>query len=523
MAASSRPCAFLGIDAGTSACKGVVADGRGRLLATAWRPYPTRRRPGGEVTQDARDWLAAVEVVIAELTNGLDARVEALSITAPAHNVVLVDEAGEPLAPVIMWSDSRCAATAVELEERVGRLVLERAFVRLGPAWTLPQLVWLRRVHPELWPRIRLVLPAKDFLRWALTGEAATDPSDAAGTAMYDHAAGAWLDEALELAGLAGEALPPIRASERLGGRLLDGWAARTGLRAGTPVVVGATDTATELLAVDATTPGDTLVKIASTGTVVVVSGRPRPDPRVLTYPHAVEGRWYTVAATNTAATAYGWLRSALFEAPTVAPERLYEAMNRVAADVPAGAGGVMFLPFLEGERSPLWDPDIRAAFLGLSSGHTRAHLCRAVLEGVALSLRSCRDLLADLGLPMTRPTLGGGGVRSAVWREILAAALGEDAVLQEPQGPALGAAALAATGVGHSVRLEEGIAVERERVACRPDWARTYDGLADVYAQACATIVGVSHSLAAIARSEHATPLERRGSSLAPRSSPAR
>lgn len=493
---------YVGVDAGTSACKAVAIDRNAKVLASAWRPYSTRRRSNGEVTQDAGDWLAAVTSVVAECAAAVSPRtVEALSVTAPAHNVVLVAADGEPLERVLLWSDRRCAEDGAALQRSLGSELFERTFVPLEAGATLPQLVWLRRQRPELWPQIREVLPAKDFLRRSMTGETCTDPSDAAGTAMYDQLRGVWDEDALATAGLRAAALPPIRRSIDLGGGLNARWAARVGLPAGTPVAVGATDTAAELVAAGAVEPGAALVKIASTGTAVAVSGRPRPDRRVLTYPHATEGRWYTVAATNTAATAYGWLRSALFESAEIAPSTLYKTMDAVASEIPPGAGGVLFLPFLEGERAPFWDADLRATFLGLCSGHTRGSLCRAVLEGVAFSLRSCRDLLASLGLPTRRPVLGGGGMASAVWREILVAVLGEDGVLREPQGPALGAAMLAARAVGAPVPLGDSADINDATIASRADWRARYEELYEVYSSACAAVTEVSHELAQLAR----------------------
>lgn len=493
---------FIGVDAGTSACKTVLVDELLRVRATAWRPYPTRRLPDGTVTQNADHWLAAVAATLGELARACDpSSVGAVSVTAPAHNVVLVDDHGDPLAPVILWSDTRSEGVATELAADLGELLLERAFVSLGPSWTLPQLAWLHRARPELWPTVRGVLPGKDFIRYRMTGDRATDPSDAAGTAMYDQMEGCWLEPAVEATRLTADVLPQIRPSSSPGGGLTAEWAALTGLPEGTPVAVGATDTAAELLAVGAVDADASLVKIASAGTVVAVSRDPRPDHRVLTYPHTLPGRWYTVAATNTAATAYTWLRSALFESGAAKPSALYGAMDRIASQVEPGAGGMLFLPFLEGERCPHWDPRLRAAFIGLTSSHARPHLCRAVLEGVAMSLRSCRDLLEDLGLRVREPRLAGGGVASAVWRDILVSVLGEQGWLIDPQGPAVGAAMLAATSVGaidESTELPEQSATP---VEIRAEWSKTYDCQYKIYRRACAAVARIDHDLDTLAR----------------------
>jgi xylulokinase len=311
---------------------------------------------------------------------------------------------------------------------------------------------------------------------------------------MFDQRARAWIEPLCRDAGLTVDQLPPIQCATDVAGGLSTEGARLLGLRVGTPVSVGATDTAAELTSVGANQPGSALVKIASSGVVVAVSDEPQPNRRVLTYPHPVSGLWYTVAATSTAATAYRWLRDTVF---TPAGERRassYAKMDALASGVPAGAGGVLFLPFLEGERSPYWDRDLRAAFLGVSSAHGLAHLCRAVMEGVALSLRTCRDLLAGIGLPTHNPYLGGGGVGSPLWRQILVSALGEPAYVATPQGPAVGAAILAAAAVGE-VPFPSG-STSLETVSPEPDWRATYERLYATYGVAVDALSDVSHNL---------------------------
>jgi xylulokinase len=282
-----------------------------------------------------------------------------------------------------------------------------------------------------------------------------------------------------------------------------------TGLPEGTPVVVGATDTAAELLSVGAVSAGASLVKIASTGTVVGVSAEPTVDRKLLTYPHPVPGQWYTLAATNTATVAYQWLRETVFAAPASTPSVTYEDINRRASRVAAGSDGVLFLPFLEGERTPYWDTHLRAAFLGLSSAHRRDHLARAVLEGVALALRSCRDVMEAAGLPVQRPYLAGGGTSSKLWRTILVSALGQPGVLADPQGPAVGAAIMAmVSGATTAEQILERIPSPRTTtVDPVEEWISTYDALHHTYRLAAEAVTNVSHQLSGAAResSDHA------------------
>jgi xylulokinase len=489
--------AYLGIDIGTSGCRAVLVTENGRVAASASRSYAPFHGTDGEVSQDVCDWrnaLAEVLTQVASQAHDLGLAVEAITPTAPAHTAVLMDGAGAALDRVLLPYDTRSAATAVELERRYGPELFERTFVRLGPSWTLPQLAWLRGRSPDYWPRIRHMLITKDFATHCLTGGAVvTDPSDAAGTAMYDQREGTWIEPLCQAAGLRLDQLPEIRPAHDRAGALCAEWAHTTGLLRGTPVAVGCTDTAAELLSLDAEATGRGLVKIASTGTVVAVIDEPHPDPRILTYPHCVPGLWYTLAATNSAAASYQWLRETVFAATGGDFAASYAEMDEVAAKVSPGAEGVLFLPFLTGERSPYWDADLRSAFLGVSAAHGRAHMSRAVLEGVALSLRDCRDLLADLGIELKAPDYTGGGVASRLWRRILASMLATTGRLTEPQGPAIGAALIAARSVGAKVTLQR----NDELVVPEPDWLAPYDRLYALYKEAVDVLAPLSRQLA--------------------------
>ena len=243
---------------------------------------------------------------------------------------------------------------------RYGAAFHEATYVELTAGWNLPQLVWLRGQQPDVWSRIGWFLTQKDWVRFRMTGVALIDRTDAAGTAMLDQRRLEWLEPACRDAGLGPHQLPPIVASTAGGGGLSRAWARATGLRPGTPMVVGATDTAAELVSVGALTGGSSLVKVASTGTVVGVSSSPVVDRRLLTYPHAVPGAWYTLGATSSAAVAYRWLRDVAFAAPSPSTTLSYLEIDRHAARVAPGSDGLLFLPFLQGERTPYWDARLR-------------------------------------------------------------------------------------------------------------------------------------------------------------------
>jgi xylulokinase len=487
---------FVGVDIGTSRCKAVLLTDAGQVVATASRSYAAFHGVDGEVSQDPLDWTRSLAQVLSEIrqqADDLHLTVEALAPTAPAHATVLVDDRGEPLERVIMPYDTRSVEVAEDLDRRLGPAAFERTFARLGPSWTLPQLAWMRSLSPGFWPRIRYALATKDYVGQRLTGAVATDPTDAAGTALYDQRAGKWIGELCLEAGLRVDQLPPILPPDtRLGGVTKE-WAAATGLAEGTPVAVGCTDTAAELLSLDATAAGRSLVKIASTGTVVVVIGEPKPDPRVLTYPHCVPGLWYVMTATNSAATAYQWLRGLEF-ADREDESSIYRGMDEMASSIPPGSDGLLFLPFLTGERSPYWDSRLRAAFLGVSAAHGQSHFARAVLEGVCLSLRDCRDLLSSLAVELQSPFLTGGGATSGLWRSILASVLGVPGIVADPQGPAVGVAILAARAVGVEVRVPR----DELEVVPVPDWVAAYDRLYPIYKDAARDVRELSHRLQA-------------------------
>lgn len=490
----SERVAWLGVDVGTSRCKAVVIDGIGRLRGEAASDIPTLRRVDGQVTQRPHDWLRAVRSAAASAVDRAGMAIEAISVTAPSHVAVIADAGGHALAPALLAFDSRPAHTAAELRERYGPALFHATHVRLTAGWTLAQLAWLHAQGPSWWPTIRSVLPQKDWVRWQMTHAAATDPTDAAGTAMYDHRAGGWIVDLIDDLALERDTMPPILRSLSPGGGISPGWARALGVRAGTPVVIGATDTAAELISVGAVTAGDGLVKVASTGTVVIVTDEPVPDPRLLTYPHAIDDRWYSVGATNAATVAYQWLRESVLGRASREPAYAYAEMDALAARVRPGAEGVLFLPYLQGERTPSWDASARGAFLGLSAAHDRRHLTRAVLEGVAFSLRACRDTLREVGLETNEPHLAGGGMSSRVWRSIVTAVLGQNGRLIESQGPAVGAALLAARAHDQEPVTR---AMQVHTIAHHRAWVSEYDRIYEAYRMAATAVAPVSHTLA--------------------------
>lgn len=492
--AGRRP-VTAGIDVGTSGCKGALYDERAGLVEfTSVKGYPTIHRGDGTETQCAGDWLVATRACLRELAAMAaerDAAIEGICVTGPAHGAVIIGAAGVPLAPVMLPYDTRSSVTAERLAKELGPSYFDRTYVRLGPSWTLAQLAWLFEQSPQLADEARLVLVTKDYISWSLTGRACTDASDAAGTGLFDQVLLSWDLQGCTAAGMSIEQLPLVMAPTDVAGGLASSWASDVGITAGTPVVVGATDTFCELVSLGVA-PGAGLVKIASTGTVVGVLREAHPDPRLMTYPF-LDDNWYAISATNAAAAAYRWLQEAL-GGDDNSMRTTFAAMDCMANESAPGSGGALFLPFLTGERGSYWDGMRRGAFLGLSSSHRRADLCRAVLEGVAFSLRDSWDLLSGLGIEISwLPYYTGGGMSSQLWRRVLASVLGRRGLLAEPQGPALGAALIAVRALtGVTPRLERRV----ETVCPDPSWQARYDQLYQIYRTAANLLGEVDHAL---------------------------
>ncbi len=497
----SEHMATIGLDIGSSSTKCIVLDGYGSVTWTRSEPYRIYRGGDGEATLNPDDWLNAARTLLREAAAELGGRTPlGIGVTGPAHYAVLVDADGRSMGRAMLSSDARPAGVAEQLRDELGDAYFASTRVELTAGWTLAQLAWRRTQMSERWDRVQRVLVVKDYVRFAMTGVAATDASDAAGTGMYDQGSGTWSERWLEPTGFTIEHMPEIRPALSLGGGLDAEWARATGLPTGLPVAVGGTDTAAELVSVGALEAGAAVIKIASTGTVVVVTDRPIADRRLLAYPHVMPGRGYLLAATNTAATAYGWLRETVFGHEPEPPSSVYQEMDRLASDVDPGAGGLLFLPFLEGERTPFWDWRLRAGLVGLTSVHRREHFCRAVLEGVALSLRMCRTAVEESGVQVDRPVVSGGGTASRLWRDILVSTLDQECLTAEPQGPAVGAAMMARAAVeGSDLSMLE-VKQDRRTIVPRDEWRQTYADLAEAYALATDALRPISYRLGEIA-----------------------
>ncbi|MGC2163452.1 MAG: xylulokinase [Silvibacterium sp.] len=437
---------FLGLDIGTGGTRAVLVNAQGILVASASAEHAPFRSPQpGWAEQDPEDWWRAAQQAIREMLATSGAKVDAVGLTGQMHGAVMLDADGNVLRSSLIWCDQRTDEQCDWLHRTIGReRLIELTANPALPNFTLTKLLWVRQHEPEIFARIAHVLCPKDYVRYRLTGTYAMDVQEASGTLVLDVAHRRWSTEVAQAAGIPEAWLPQLFESPDICARISFTAAAATGLADGTPVVAGAGDQGAGAIGMGVLEPGSVSATIGTSGVVFAATAAPTRDPlgRLHTFCHAVPGRWHVMGVTQAAGLSLRWLRD------TIAPGVDYDTLTAAAAQVPAGSDGLLWTPYLLGERTPHLDSQARAAFVGLIAGHTRGHLVRAVLEGVAYSLKDTFTLFAELGIPVKGVRLGGGGARSPLWREIQAAVYGYTSdILVAEEGAAFGAALLAGVG----------------------------------------------------------------------------
>jgi xylulokinase len=491
---------LLGLDVSTTGVKALLVDERGGVVASAsvahesFAPHPLWSE------QLPAEWwdgaVSAIRRALAE-SGAAGASVRAVGLTGQMHGMVALDRGGAVLRPAILWNDQRTAAECDEIRARVGR---ERLIATTGndalTGFTAPKILWTRNHEPEVYAHIRHILLPKDYLRLRLTGEYAMDKADGSGTLLFDLACRDWSSEILDALDLPSSWFPPTFEGPAATGMVSPEAAAATGLPAGIPVVGGGGDQAAQAVGVGAVTPGVLAVTLGTSGVIFATTGSPvvEPQGRLHAFCHAVPGRWHLMGVMLSAAGSLQWLRD------TVAPGVPFDDLVSEAATAPAGSDGLLFLPYLTGERTPYPDPLARGAWVGLTARHTRAHLTRATLEGVAFGLRDMLGLMREAGMPVpARARVSGGGARSALWRAIIASAL--DIGLDLPastEGAAYGAALLAGVGAGVWPDVDAAAASIAVTPGAEPDTAddARYDTLYERYHALYATLAPTFHDL---------------------------
>ena len=455
----SRSALLLGIDLGTTGCKALLIDERGAVVAEATRAYPLRAPLPHWSEQDPTEWWNSAAASIRAIVERADAgeRIAAVGLTGQMHGLVLLDASGEVLRPAILWNDQRTAAQCERLSREIGLArLLGWTGNALLPGFTAPKIVWVREHEPEVYARVAHVLLPKDYLRYRLTGEYLGDVSDASGTSLFDVGRRRWSDEMLAATAIPRAWLPEVTESPVASARVSPSAARETGLLDGTPIVAGAGDQAAQAVGGGLVAAGEVSVTIGTSGVVFAASPSYAPEPagRLHAFCHAVPGMWHYMGVMLSAGGSLRWYRDVLGESERAAAAATggdpYDVLLEDAARAPAGCDGLIFLPYLSGERTPHVDPHARGVFFGLSSRHEKPHLTRALVEGITFGLRDSLELLRNLGVASPQVRVSGGGARSALWRQIVADIFGMPVVTSNvTQGAAFGAALLAGVGAG--------------------------------------------------------------------------
>ncbi len=493
---------FLGCDIGTSGCKSIVVNSDGQMLSWAISGYATQRAHPGWAEHKPSDWFMAFRESSQQAlarASILPDEIDTLCIVGITHNAVLLDANGQVIRPSILYTDTRSDLQSKRLHDTFGDAIFARTQNAMGSLWTWPQLLWIKEHEPANWKRVARILFPKDYVRHLVTLRFVTDHVDPAGTLLYDPLKKDWVPEFIQSLGLTAEMLPHVQHALAEVGTITEIGAQRSGLAPGTRVITGTTDTAAEVIGTGLTEPGQVIVKLATVGRIMGITKQPLPHSTFLNYPHVLDGLWYPGNSTKFGASALRWAQSALWNG--VATDLF--ALNEAVEQIPAGSNGLLFHPYLDGAFTPVWDKDIRASFLGLHVNHSKGHLTRAVMEGVAFSIRNALNDAVQAGLGhIDEVRLIGGGARSDAWAQIMTDVLNHPIRVPEAADAAYGAALMAAAST-EALTLDA--ASLAPLVKLRSDLTpidkhvRLYDDLFGIYLDAINALKPLSHKLGAI------------------------
>lgn len=504
---------YLGIDLGTSAVKCILIDETGKVSATTSQDYPILQPRPGWVEQRPEDWWtgtkSAIQQLMAKSTIQAE-QVKGIGLSGQMHGSVFLDDELEVVRPALLWSDQRTAQQCEWIEdvigkERLGQLTGNRALT----GFTAPKVIWLRDNEPEHYEQVAHLMLPKDYVRLQLTGTFGMDMSDASGTLLLDVANRAWSEEVLADLGIPSEWLPPLYESNDVVGTLLEPIAHELGLAPGTPIVAGGGDQACGAVGVGVVRKGIASVALGTSGVVFAHDDQYEVDDkqRLHSFCHGVPGKWHRMGVMLAAGGSFQWWRNHFAFEELEQAERegkdVYEFLTALAETAPLGSEGLLFSPYLSGERTPHPDPKARGGFIGLTMRHSKAHLTRAVLEGITFGLRDSLELVKQSGIELTELRVSGGGAQSPFWRQMIADIFGYPVVtVNSTEGPAYGAAVMAASGVlkvAISELTEQWIQVD-SRVEPNPEQQAAYEEYYQLYRQLYPTLRDINHKLSDLA-----------------------
>jgi xylulokinase len=492
---------FMGIDVSTTGVKALLIDSAGTVIGTANTEQPLSTPYPLWSEQDPADWwrgaISSIRQVL-DQTGVAGEQVAAVGLTGQMHGLTLLDEQGQVLRPAILWNDQRTGAQCDEIRARIGRSrLIEITGNDALTGFTAPKILWVREFEPDTYAKIKHILLPKDYVRFCLTGDFAVDRADGAGTILFDIRTRDWSPEVLAALEIPLEWLPKTYEGSAVTGVISAEAARQTGLKAGIPVAGGGGDQAAQAVGVGAIEPGIIALTLGTSGVVFATTDGPfiEPEGRLHAFCHSVPNRWHLMGVMLSAAGSLRWYRD------TFAPGQDYDSLLAPAANIPAGCEGLLFLPYLTGERTPHPDPLARGAFAGLTIRHNMAHLSRAVLEGVAFGLRDSFELIKSAGLSQIRQVrVSGGGARSPLWRQILADVFNSELVtVNTTEGAAYGAALLAGVAAGYWPDVESackaGIRITGSTLPTAEGVA-AYEPIYNLYRQLYPALKDLSHQL---------------------------
>ncbi len=451
---------ILSVDLGTMGIKITVIDENCDILASASEEYPIISEKTGYSEQNPQEWwngFLSCTKRIGEKNPGVLSKIDAVSICGQMHTQVYLDKDGEPLCNAITWMDQRSSDIVDEMKENGSdRELLEETFNFITTTYTAPQIMWMKKEQPEIYKKTESILLAKDYIKYLLTGEKSTDPSDASGTLLYDVKNNRWSDRAFQLTGISRDMFPQVKKSKEIIGFLREEVSRITGITQGVPVINGGSDHSVAEIGSGLLEEGRGSIIIGTAGVIATCSKKPVYDKlkRTICWAYPIDGMWDVLGITQTAASSLTWFRNN-FDSDSESD--IFEEYSRLAATVKISEDNPIFLPYLMGERTPHWDSHARGVFFGLSISHTKAHMIRAIMEGVVFSIRECFEVFEDLGIEIDKFTTMGGGSRSEIWRNIESSVLNREInTLKCEEASAVGNLILSMLGTGRIKNPED-------------------------------------------------------------------
>ncbi len=453
---------LLGIDFGGGASKATLLGEDGTIFATNTTEYKTYYPKPGYAEQNPDDWVSATCENISGVLkkSGISPdEICAVSLDAATHTAVIMDEDFNVIRPAIYWTDTRSTKEVAYLKENFGEIIDKQVLHKADTIWSLPELLWIKNNEPENWKRVKKILFAKDYVRHQLTGDHVTDYIEAEGSMMFDINKMEWSRELCSVLDIDTEMMPKIVKPTDIVGKITTEAEKLTGLKEGTPVLCGTTDTVMEVFASGAVSKGQMTLKLATAGRICVITDKPYPDENLINYSHIIDGHFYPGTATKSCAASYRWFRDTF--------EGDYGELDKMAESVEIGSDGLVFHPYLNGELTPYANPNLCADFVGVRASHTKAHFTRAVLEGVAMSMLDCKCALDNMNIPHNdSAVIIGGGGKSPLWRQMIADALGIELIEMKYADSSFGSAMLAGIAVGIFESAQKAVEVCNEIVS---------------------------------------------------------